>query len=67
MWISLDGTKKVAPKALVEILSGDPEDYNSIDDRENVVPESKTISGIRPKFNYQVPAFSIVVLKVKEL
>ena len=67
VWISLDGTKKVAPKALVEILSGDPEDYNSIDDRENVVPESKTISGIRPKFNYQVPAFSIVVLKVKEL
>lgn len=65
--ITLDGTKSVAPNAIVEVLAAKPEDTNSINEPEKVVTKTDKLSGIKPSFSYQMPAYSIVVLKVKEL
>ncbi len=65
--ITLDGVGKVAPNALVEVLTGDPDDYNSLEEPKKISPEAGKVSGIKPTFSYQMPAFSVVVLKVKEL
>ncbi len=65
--INLEGTDKVAPNALTEVIDADPEDTNSIEEPLKVVPEAGKITGIKPSFSYQVPGYSIVVLKVKEM
>lgn len=65
--ITLDGTEKVAPNALMEILKGDPEDTNSIDDPEKVIPQILTLKKIEPSFKCDIPAYSIVAIKLKEL
>ena len=65
--IQLDGLEKVAPNALVEVMSADPEETNSIDKPEKVVPVSRKISGIHPTFSYPVPGTSVVVIKVKAM
>lgn len=65
--IELDGTKQLAPNALVEVLTGNLDSYNSIDDPKKVVPKSSRIKGVKPTFDYQVPADSVVVLTVKAL
>ncbi|MBN2162297.1 MAG: hypothetical protein JXR25_01260 [Pontiellaceae bacterium] len=65
--IQLDGLEKVASNALVEVMSADPEDTNSIDKPEKVVPVSRKISGIHPTFSYPVPGTSVVVIKVKAM
>jgi len=65
--ITLEGADNVAPNAVVEVLSADPDDTNSIDEPTSVVPETSKLSGIKPSFSYQMPASSVVVLKVKEM
>lgn len=65
--ITLDGTEKVAPNALAEVMTGDPDDYNSLEEPTKNVPETIKVPGIKPSFTYQVPAYSVVVLKIKTL
>ena len=65
--VGLDGTKEVAPNAVVETLKGKSDETNSIDDPIHLIPKSSTLKGIAPVFNCKVPAYSVVVLKVKEL
>jgi len=63
--IKLNGVAEVGPNAVAEIMAADPEDTNTIDAPENVVPRTTTVENIRPSFSYQLPATSVVVLKVK--
>ncbi len=64
--IKLEGIEKIAPNAVVEVMAADPEDTNSIDNPENVVPVTSVLKNIRPSFAYRIASSSIVVLKVKE-
>ncbi len=47
------------------MLSGSPEDTNSINRPRNVVPITTAIRHVKPEFNYTLPANSIVVLKLQ--
>ena len=45
-------------------LAGDPQDTNSIDAPERVVPKTSQITGVKSGFIYTVPASGIVVLEL---
>ena len=46
------------------ILSGDAEDENTFENLDNVKPE-KSIISIQSKFNYDAPAMSLSVIRIK--
>jgi alpha-N-arabinofuranosidase len=54
----------LASKAKVITLAGCPEDTNSIERPRNVVPETSTFPHVGPRFQYPMPAYSIVVIKL---
>jgi alpha-L-arabinofuranosidase len=45
-------------------LAGDPQDTNSIDAPERVVPKTSQVTGVKSGFIYTVPANGIVVLEL---
>jgi len=45
-------------------LAGDPQDTNSIDAPERVVPKTSPVTGVKSGFIYTVPASGIVVLEL---
>jgi alpha-N-arabinofuranosidase len=45
-------------------LAGDPQDTNSIDAPERVVPRTSQVTGVKAGFTYAVPANAIVVLEL---
>jgi alpha-N-arabinofuranosidase len=45
-------------------LAGDPQDTNSIDAPERVVPKTSQVTGVKSAFTYTVPANGIVVLEL---
>lgn len=45
-------------------LAADPQDTNSIDATERVVPKTSQVTGVKPGFAYTVPANGIVVLEL---
>ena len=47
------------------LLSGDPAAVNTITDPTNVAPKEIAIDNAAAKFTYQLPANSIVVLRLK--
>jgi alpha-N-arabinofuranosidase len=63
--IDIKGVASVAFRANVITLAGNPDDTNSITQREKVVPVKSTISGLKPEFVYPMPPHSIVVIKLK--
>jgi len=50
------------PTGTAFTLAGDPQDTNSIDAPERVLPKASQITGVKPGFTYAVPANGIVVL-----
>jgi alpha-N-arabinofuranosidase len=56
---------KLKRKGTAITLAAAPDATNSIDDPTHVVPVTSKVSGIKPDFNYTLPADSIVVLTVK--
>ena len=52
------------PTATALTLAGDPQDTNSIDAPERVVPKSSQVTGVKAGFVYTVPANGIVVLQL---
>lgn len=64
--ITLEGAKPVAPRAVAEVMSAKPDATNSIDDPVYVVPETIMVDGIQETFSYELPAYSVVVLKIQE-
>jgi alpha-N-arabinofuranosidase len=63
--LDLKGATNVADSAAVQTLAAEPNATNSIDHPTTVVPASTTFTGVKPGFDYPVPASSIVVLTVK--
>ena len=52
------------PTGTALILAGDPQDTNSIDAPERVVPRRSQVTGVKAGFTYVVPANAIVVLEL---
>lgn len=63
--ISLDGVRAVAGTAATEVMAAGTEETNTIDEPTAVVPVDGEITGVKPEFDYEMPAHSIVVLKLK--
>jgi alpha-N-arabinofuranosidase len=52
------------PAATALTLAGDPQDTNSIEAPERIVPKSAQVTGVKSGFTYTVPANGIVVLEL---
>jgi alpha-L-arabinofuranosidase len=52
------------PTATALTLAGDPQDTNSIDAPERVVPKTSQVTGVKSGFTYTVAANGIVVLEL---
>jgi alpha-N-arabinofuranosidase len=63
--IEIKGVTALKSKATVITLSASPEDTNSIRRPKNVVPVTTTLNGVKPGFNFTMPPYSVVVLKLK--
>jgi alpha-L-arabinofuranosidase len=63
--IEIKGVSRVASKADIITLAGNPEDSNSITDSTKVFPMKSTVNGLKPDFNYSMPPHSIVVIDLK--
>jgi alpha-L-arabinofuranosidase len=53
------------PVATALTLAANPQDTNSIDAPEHVVPVTSQVAGVKPGFTYTVPANGIVVLTLR--
>jgi endo-1,4-beta-xylanase len=63
--INLQGVHSIRANATATVLAADPNDTNSMDEPEKIVPKTVRVSGIRPSFTYTFPPNSITVLKLK--
>jgi alpha-N-arabinofuranosidase len=63
--IEIKGARSLASEARSIVLSGCPEDTNSIQHPRNVVPVTGSVRGIKPQFSFLVPPHGIVVLRLK--
>jgi len=63
--VQLTGVTQLSSKATAITLTGNPDDFNTIDDPKKVAPVTETVRDIKPSFTYSLPPYSIVVLKLK--
>jgi alpha-L-arabinofuranosidase len=63
--VSIKGVSRLASKAGVITIAGNPGDSNSITDPRKVIPVKSTISGLKPDFNYTMAPHSVVVITLK--
>ncbi len=64
--IQLAGAKSVGASAsVISLSSTTTQDTNTITDPKHIVPEQKTISGVKDSFKYTVPKYAIQVLEIK--
>ena len=63
--IEINGVASLASKAGAVVLAGNPEDSNSITQPRKIVPVTTMVRGVKPRFTYQIPPHSIVVLKLQ--
>jgi alpha-N-arabinofuranosidase len=64
--VQLEGIKKMLPQAELILLSGnEPNAINSIDQPMLVAPTTSSIVFKKNKLDYELPASSFVVIKVK--
>ena len=61
--LNLQGAPKIASTAQLEVLSGQPEAQNTIDNPKNVAPQLSTIENAGPSFTHELPPHSISVLR----
>jgi len=64
--ISLDGVASVAGTDEAEILSADPAALNTMEQPVRVAPVTVQVAWVKPNFRYEVPAHSVVVLKLNQ-
>jgi len=61
--INLKGIGKIAPDATLFVVKGDkPEDTNTINDPEKIIPVSSKINGIAPAFTRTLDPYSVNIL-----
>jgi alpha-N-arabinofuranosidase len=63
--LEIKGVRALASKGSAIMLTGNPDDSNSITQPKKVVPVTKMLRGVKPGFTYQMPPTSIVVLKLE--
>lgn len=64
--IDINGVSKVAPIGLKILLKADdPKQTNSITDPDKLIPVITNLKGIKRKFDYVFPAYSITVLQIE--
>jgi alpha-N-arabinofuranosidase len=64
--INLNGITKVLPNAtLVVVKSNKPEDTNSINDPEKIVPVTSKIKGVAPVFKRTLDPYSVSILELQ--
>ncbi|QEC66348.1 alpha-N-arabinofuranosidase [Panacibacter ginsenosidivorans] len=64
--INLTGADKVQPEATMVVVKGNnPDDTNTITDRENILPVTSTIKGIKTSFTRVFDPYSVNILELK--
>ncbi len=64
--IQLGGAKSVGATArVISLTSKTTQDTNTLTDPKHIVPEEKTVSGVKGSFKYAVPKYAIQVLEIK--
>jgi alpha-N-arabinofuranosidase len=64
--VRLTGAKKLAPTAVLTVLSSsNPDAGNSLDEPNRIVPRTQTVKGIASEFTLDVPAYSVGVLELE--
>lgn len=63
--VAIQGVDSLAGKASVTTLSGNLDDLNSIGQPRKIVPATATLQGLKPAFNYTLPARSVVVFRLR--
>jgi alpha-N-arabinofuranosidase len=62
--LSLQGVASLKPTGTVTTLAAAPDANNSIENPTNVAPVTTEVSGVKPEFDYTVPANSVTVLQL---
>ncbi len=62
--VTLNGAGKIGNKANAEVMTGDSNDQNSIDQPMKDAPKSMSIDGVGQSFTHLFPARSVTVMKV---
>ncbi|MDP4183394.1 MAG: carbohydrate-binding protein, partial [Bacillota bacterium] len=64
--IKINGASYIDPTGTALVMTNtDPNAENSFSAPTKVAPVSKTVSGISSSFNYEFPAYSVTVLRIK--
>jgi alpha-L-arabinofuranosidase len=63
--VALQGMNSVAKEAQVEVLQGEPTEMNSIDQPTKIFPKKSTIDNVGPTFDYEAPAYSVNIIRLK--
>lgn len=64
--INLDGVDRLQQEAtLVVIKSNKPDDTNTITDRENILPVTSTVKGIKTSFTRMLDPYSVNIMELK--
>jgi alpha-L-arabinofuranosidase len=64
--IDIKGAGTVRPTGkLIEIKGKTPEDTNTIDDPEKIVPATQNVTGVAKVFTRAFPPYSVSVLKIQ--
>jgi alpha-N-arabinofuranosidase len=65
--VQISGADKIESSAEAVTLSADsPEDTNSIQEPEKIIPVTTTVDGLGSDFTREFPPYSITVLRIKE-
>jgi alpha-N-arabinofuranosidase len=62
--IELSGTRTFAPNVIKTVLTGDPSAVNTLETPQPLVPQTSTIAA-GPTFDYEVPPYSLTVIRIK--
>ena len=62
--LDIKGVSDLKPTGTATTLAAAPDANNSIDNPTNVAPVTTEVSGIKPVFDYTLPADSVTVLQL---
>ena len=62
--LNIQGVASLKPTGTATTLAAAPDANNSIDNPTNVAPVTTEVSGIKPEFDYTLPANSVTVLQL---
>jgi alpha-N-arabinofuranosidase len=63
--VDLQGLARVSRNATIELLTGGPDDVNTVADPMKVAPKKVTIAYAATKFMHELPAHSVSVVRLK--